>query len=149
MISKLFSLSFGKGMIACVLTLVSINVWLCYQNKSKEQQLITAGREIALTQSANRALNTQLMLARKQIEQYQQQVNVLHQKVLVHIQNAENRTHELINELEKNKSWANQPVPSNLSRLLEQSRKTAPTPSAPLPAGKSLPATQPTHKNQR
>ncbi|MBF0783888.1 hypothetical protein E4T80_00125 [Muribacter muris] len=143
MLTHFISAAFGKSMIASVIVLFSVSSYLCYQNKSKEQQLITAGKELTLIKADNRQLANQLENAHIQIAQYQSQVKALHQNVLSKLQHAEERTNDILAELEKQQNWAKQPVPDRLSRLLKQrAGKHQQTQSADLPQRKSLPAAQ-------
>ncbi|PJG82119.1 hypothetical protein [Caviibacterium pharyngocola] len=148
MLERFFIGAFGKVMIGTVIMLVSINGYLCFANKVKEQKLITAEQAIAQEKENNRQLANQLDNARLQINQYQAQVKALHENVLNQLQQAENRTNEIINELQTVTSWSNQPVPSNVSRLLNK-RKSANdnSPTAPLPNRSTVPNTDAKHQN--
>lgn len=115
--------NFGQATTVSIAVLVVINAWLCYNGKRLEAENLATKTEIALVQSDNRNLAEQIRLANDSIAHYRQQVKDLHQTVLVKMQQAENRTNEIMQELEKH-SWADEPIPTDVERLLKQRHKT-------------------------
>ena len=107
-------------MIASVMILVPINAYLCFKGKSLDNELQSKKVEVELIKSDNRNLANQLENAHIQLEDYQRQMDALNKKVLAKMQQAEERSNEIINELEKQKAWATQPVPDGIGRLLKQ-----------------------------
>ena len=107
-------------MIASVMILVPINIYLCFKGKSLDNELQSKKVEVELIKSDNRNLANQLENAHIQLEDYQRQMDALNKKVLAKMQQAEERSNEIINELEKQKAWATQPVPDGIGRLLKQ-----------------------------
>lgn len=145
MLTKFFNGSFGKSMIVSIIVLVAVNIFLCAKSKFLQADIQAKTTEIALTQADNRHLVNQLKIAQVQIEQYQKQMKALQDNVLAKLQQAEERTNEIITELDNHKSWANQSIPTAVSRLLNQ-RTAKPkhqAKSADLPQGKPLPTAQP------
>lgn len=152
MIEKFFSGSFSKAMMVSVMLLVPINAYLCYKGKSLESDLQTKRTEMALIQADNHNLANQLENAQIQVATYQKQMNDLNQKVLAKMQQAEKRSNEIIHTLEKHSAWANEPVPSDVSRLFNQrngaiSHREAH--SAHLSPNKTVQQPQARDKNQR
>lgn len=120
MVKKFFYGGFSKAMIASVMILVPINTYLCFKGKSLDNELQSKKVEVELIKSDNRNLANQLENAHIQLEDYQRQMDALNKKVLAKMQQAEERSNEIINELEKQKAWATQPVPDGIGRLLKQ-----------------------------
>lgn len=125
MLEKLFIGAFGKIMVGLVVVLLGSNIFSCYEKKSAQQQLITAKQEIALVRADNHNLANQLENAQIQIQQYQAQVKALHQNVLNKLQQAEQRSDEIMQQLEKHQTWSSQPVPTELGKLFNQRDKSA------------------------
>lgn len=143
-LANLFSATFGKTMIVAIMGAVVINGYLCFQNKVKDQQLITAEHKLHTIQAHNEQLKAQLEHTQLQIEQYQVQVKNLHQNILEKVQQAEKRTHDIHIQLQQVKTWRDQPVPDNISRLFNE-RKTTISSSTPVSNGASLPISQNSH----
>ncbi|OOS00654.1 hypothetical protein B0186_05575 [Canicola haemoglobinophilus] len=132
--------AFSKAMIAAVLILVSVNGYLCFSNKVKEQKLINASEIIKQEKATNQQLSYQLEHAQRQINQYQAQVKALHENVLNHLQQAENRTNEIMQELQNVTTWSNQPVPTNIIRLFDKRTRAINQAHSPtLPNGSTVP----------
>ncbi len=137
-ISGMIEKSFGKAMIIALLIGICINAFLCYERK--------------ILQADNQSLANQLEQANQHILQYQKQVDKLHQQVLTKLTQAEKRTNEILLELENNQSWSHQPVPTGVSRLLNQRSGTVSNSkanSAHLSPNKTVPQPQVRDKNQR
>lgn len=111
--------NFGQTTTAAIAVLVVINAWLCYNGKRLEAENHATKTEIALVQSDNRNLAQQIKIANDSIMHYRQQIKELHQTVLVKMQQAENRTNEIMQELEKH-AWADEPIPADVERLLKR-----------------------------
>lgn len=100
----------------------------------------------------NQSLANQLEQANQHILQYQKQMDKLHKQVLDKLTQAEERTNEILLELENNQSWSHQPVPTGVSRLLNQRSGTVSNSkanSAHLSPNKTVPQSQVRDKNQR
>ena len=143
MIEKFFSGNFSKAMMISVMVLVPINGYLCYKGKSLESDLQSKRTEIALIQADNHNLANQLENAQIQVATYQKLVDELNQKVLAKMQQAEKRNNEILHTLEKHSAWANERVPNDVSRLLNQrttnSIQSSQTESTTLPTNSRLP----------
>ncbi|OIT25476.1 hypothetical protein [Glaesserella parasuis] len=151
-ISGMIEKSFGKAMIIALLVAVCINAFLCDECKILQADNKAKQAEIALVRADNQSLANQLEQANQHILQYQKQVDKLHQQVLTKLTQAEKRTNEILLELENNQSWSYQPVPTGVSRLLNQRSDTVSNSkanSAPLPPNKAVPQPQVRDKNQR
>ncbi|EPZ99346.1 hypothetical protein HPSMNH_1408 [Glaesserella parasuis MN-H] len=151
-ISGMIEKSFGKAMIIALLIGVCINAFLCYECKILQADNQSKQEEIALVRADNQSLANQLEQANQHILQYQKQVDKLHQQVLTKLTQAEKRTNEILLELENNSSWSYQPVPTDVSRLLNQRSGTVSNSkanSATLPPNKTVPQPQVRDKDQR
>lgn len=144
--------NFGQTTTAAIAVLVVINAWLCYKGKQLEAENHATKTEIALVQSDNRNLAEQIRLANDSIAHYRQQVKDLHQTVLVKMQQAEKRTNEIMQELEKH-SWADEPIPADVERLLKRAESNRALSNHPenapvMSTDKPLPNSNGTSKNQ-
>lgn len=117
---RLLTASFGKVMIMALLAMVAINAFLCYSGKQLQAENQAKQTEIALVRADNQNLANQLELAQAHAEQYRRQINQLHNQVLDKLNQAEERTNALLNEIDKHQSWANQPLPTGIGSLLQQ-----------------------------
>lgn len=140
MLTRLFADGFAKVTVFAVLVLFAVTSYLCVQNKAKQATIEIVEHRLAQQQLANQQLNQQLMKAQQQITDYLQQTKRLQENVLQQLQHKREQTDEILQILEKHKSWAEQPVPDDVSRVLKPaglpSRKNHP---ATLPNGKSVP----------
>lgn len=151
-ISQFIEKGFGKTMIIAVIIGVCVNAFLCYERKILQADNQAKQMEIALVRADNQSLANQLEQANQHILQYQKQMDKLHKQVLDKLTQAEERTNEILLELETHPSWSNQPVPTGVSRLLNQRSGTVSNSkanSAPLPPNKTVPQSQVRDKNQR
>lgn len=144
--------NFGQTTTASIAVLVVINAFLCYNGKRLEAENHATKTEIALVQSDNRNLAQQIKIANDSIMHYRQQVKELHQTVLVKMQQAENRTNEIMQELEKH-TWADEPIPADVERLLKRAESDRAlsnrAENAPvMSTDKSLPNTNGSGKDQ-
>lgn len=117
---RLLTAGFGKVMIFALLGLVATNAFLCYSGQQLQAENQAKQTEIALVRADNQNLANQLELAQIHAEQYRRQINQLHNQVLDKLNQAEERTNALLNEIDKHQNWANQPLPDAVSRLLNQ-----------------------------
>lgn len=142
LIDHLIAPNFNKAMAVMLFFAVIINGFLCYERKVLQAEAQTHRTEAALIRADNQNLANQLENANLAIAQYRQQVKALHDNVLNRLQQAENRSNELIAELDKHQTWRNQPIPSGVGKLLNQrsgqisASQTQPT---ALPTDKSVP----------
>ncbi|EXI61677.1 hypothetical protein MHD_05415 [Mannheimia granulomatis] len=130
MIAKICQMTnkhFSPLMIVLVLLGVAANFVLFRQNESLKSELQAKTTEIELTQADNRNLANQLENNQIQLEAYQKQVDDLNQKVLAKMKQAEQRSNEILNELEKHKKWADSAVPPSVGKLLNERKSTVPT----------------------
>lgn len=144
--------NFGQTTTAAIAVLVVINAWLCYNSKRLETENHATKTEIALVQSDNRNLAQQIKIANDSIMHYRQQVKELHQTILVKMQKAENRTNEIMQELEKH-AWADKPIPADVERLLKRAESDRALSNHPenapvMSTDKSLPNTNGSGKDQ-
>lgn len=150
MIEKFFTAYLSRILIGVVLILVAACGALYVQYKTDHSALQITKGKLETAQAENLTLANQIENARLQIEQYQAQTKALQENVLEKMQQAEERNNEILSELENHKNWSRQPVPDNVSRLLnhraDQSGETAP---ATLPKRAPLPSPDPQHQNQR
>lgn len=137
----------NKALVVAVIIGIAINGFLCYERKVLQAQAASHRTEAALIRADNQNLANQLERANLSIQQYQAQVKALHQNILTRLQQAESRSNEILEELEKHKSWRDQPLPTGVSKLLNarsgtlSNGQTAPTalpakppvPNTPLP----------------
>lgn len=107
-------------MILLVLSGVVANFVLFQKNTGLKAELQAKNTEIELTQADNRNLANQLENSQIQLEAYQKQVDDLNKKVLAKMKQAEQRSNEILNELEKHKTWADSAVPDSIGRLLNR-----------------------------
>lgn len=146
MFERIFIGAFGKIMIGIVLLLLTTNILSCYEKKVAQEKLITSQQEVALVRADNQNLANQLENTQLQIKQYQQQVKALHNNVLAKLQQAEQRSYDIMQQLEKNKTWSNQSVPTNISKLFNAAQKPDKTQSTTLPERATVPKAEPTHQ---
>lgn len=131
-ITMLFEKGFGKSMILALLVAISINVFLCYERRLLQSEVANARTEATLIRADNQNLANQVERANLAISQYQQQIASLHNKILNRLQQAENRSNEILEELEKHKNWRDQPIPNSIKRLLnKRSNPLSPKTTAP------------------
>lgn len=95
---------FSPLMIVLVLVGVLANFVQFRQNESLKADLQARTTQNQLIQADNRNLANQLENSQIQLEAYQKQVDDLNQKVLAKMKQAEQRSNEILNELEKHKS---------------------------------------------
>lgn len=146
MIKTIIERGFGKAMIIAVMIGVVINAYLCYERKNLQAENHAQRTEIALIRADNQNLANQLEHAQAHILQYQKQVERLHNQVIEKIQAAEERTNEILSELEKNQNWSNQSVPDGVSRLLnKRTTQSSKAQSATLPEKPAMPHSQSQH----
>lgn len=119
-ITILFEKGFGKVMILALLIAISINVFLCYERKLLQSDVINYKTEATLIRADNQNLSDQVERANLAIHQYQQQIASLHNKILTRLQHAESRSNEILEELEKHKTWRDQPIPTGIKRLFNK-----------------------------
>lgn len=117
---QLLTAGFHKILIMVLLVLIATNAFLCYLGKQLQAESQAKQTEIALVRADNQNLANQLELAQAHAEQYRRQIDRLHTQVLNKLNQAEERTNALLNEIDKHQSWANQPLPSGISRLFQQ-----------------------------
>lgn len=150
MIEKFFTAYLSRVLIGVVLILVAACGALYVQYKADHSALQITRGKLETAQAENLNLANQIENARLQIEQYQAQTKALQQNVLEKMQQAEERNNEILSELENQKNWSRQPVPDNVSRLLnrraDQRGKTAP---ATVPERAPVPNPDTQHQNQR
>lgn len=126
MIAKLCQMTnkhFSPLMIVLVLVGVLANFVQFRQNESLKADLQARTTQNQLIQADNRNLANQLENSQIQLEAYQKQVDDLNQKVLAKMKQAEQRSNEILNELEKHKKWADSAVPPSVGKLLNQRRR--------------------------
>lgn len=142
---RLLTAGFGKVMIFALLGLVATNAFLCYSGKQLQAENQAKQTEIALVRANNQNLANQLELAQTHAEQYRRQINQLHNQVLDKLNQAEERTNALLNEIDKHQSWANQPLPDSVSRLLNQraDRQNHQTTDTAMPTKPAVPIAKP------
>lgn len=138
---QLLTAGFGKIMIVALLTMIGLNAFLCYAGKQLQADNQAKQTEIALVRADNQNLANQLELAQAHAEQYRRQINQLHNQVLAKLNQAEKRTNALLNEIDKHQSWANQPLPDSISRLLNQrtGKQANQATNADLPSKQAVP----------
>ncbi|QLB14911.1 hypothetical protein A6B39_05295 [Mannheimia granulomatis] len=127
MIAKLCQMTnkhFSPLMIVLVLVGVLANFVQFRQNESLKADLQARTTQNQLIQADNRNLANQLENSQIQLEAYQKQVDDLNQKVLAKMKQAEQRSNEILNELEKHKKWADSAVPPSVGKLLNQRKRT-------------------------
>lgn len=155
MIAKICQMTnkhFSPLMIVLVIIGILANSVLFYKNENLKAELQARTTEIALTQADNRNLANQLEHSHIRLEVYQKQVDDLNKKILAKMKQAEQRSNEILNELEKHKTWADSAVPSPISRLLNERSYTLsdnPAHTADLPEKDRLPNASNQHHNQR
>lgn len=148
MIAKICQLTnkhFSPLMIFLVLSGVVANFVLLQNNISLKAELQAKTTEIELTQADNLNLANQLENSQIQLEAYQKQVDNLNNKVLAKMKQAEQRSNDILNELEKHKKWADSAVPHTVGKLLNQRKGTLSNHQAQpdnLPEKGRLPATR-------
>ncbi|MEG9499911.1 hypothetical protein [Mannheimia indoligenes] len=123
MIAKLCQMTnkhFSPLMIMLVLVGVLANFVQFRQNESLKADLQARTTQNQLIQADNRNLANQLENSQIQLEAYQKQVDDLNKKVLAKMKQAEQRSNEILNELEKHKTWADSAVPDSIGRLLNR-----------------------------
>lgn len=151
MIAKLCQMTnkhFSPLMILLVLGGVLSNFVLFRQTESLKAELQAKTTEVALTQADNRNLANQLENSQIQLEAYQKQVDDLNNKVLAKMKQAEQRSNEILNELEKHKTWADSVVPDSVGKLLNERKGAVSNPQTHadnLPEKGRLPATRRQH----
>lgn len=151
MIAKLCQMTnkhFNPLMIVLVLVGVVANFVLFRQTESLKAELQAKTTEVALTQADNRNLANQLENSQIQLEAYQKQVDDLNNKVLAKMKQAEQRSNEILNELEKHKTWADSVVPDSVGKLLNERKGAVSNPQTHpdnLPEKGRLPATRRQH----
>lgn len=126
MIAKLCQMTnkhFSPLMIVLVLVGVLANFVQFRQNESLKADLQARTTQNQLIQADNRNLANQLENSQIQLEAYQKQVDDLNQKVLAKMKQAEQRSNEILNELEKHKKWADSAVPPSVGKLLNQRKR--------------------------
>ncbi|HGO5823411.1 TPA: hypothetical protein ACK3JW_001079 [Mannheimia haemolytica] len=131
MIAKLCQMTnkhFSPLMIVLVLVGVLANFVQFRQNESLKADLQARTTQNQLIQADNRNLANQLENSQIQLEAYQKQVDDLNQKVLAKMKQAEQRSNEILNELEKHKKWADSAVPPSVGKLLNQRKRTVSNP---------------------
>lgn len=139
---------FSPLMIVLVLVGVLANFVQFRQNESLKADLQARTTQNQLIQADNRNLANQLENSQIQLEAYQKQVDDLNQKVLAKMKQAEQRSNEILNELEKHKKWADSAVPPSVGKLLNQRRSAVShTQTEPdnLPEKERLPNTNHKH----
>lgn len=114
---------FSPLMIVLVLVGVLANFVQFRQNESLKADLQARTTQNQLIQADNRNLANQLENSQIQLEAYQKQVDDLNQKVLAKMKQAEQRSNEILNELEKHKKWADSAVPPSVGKLLNQRKR--------------------------
>lgn len=119
-ICQLTNKHFSPLMILLVLSGVVANFVLLQKNTGLKAELQAKNTEIELTQADNRNLANQLENSQIQLEAYQKQVDDLNKKVLAKMKQAEQRSNDILNELEKHKKWADSAVPDSIGRLLNR-----------------------------
>ncbi|MFA9487455.1 MULTISPECIES: hypothetical protein [unclassified Mannheimia] len=127
MIAKLCQMTnkhFSPLMIVLVLVGVLANFVQFRQNESLKADLQARTTQNQLIQADNRNLANQLENSQIQLEAYRKQVDDLNQKVLAKMKQAEQRSNEILNELEKHKKWADSAVPPSVGKLLNQRKRT-------------------------
>lgn len=139
MIRQFIQQGFGKTMVLALMVAVIINGFLCYERKVLQAEAKAHRTEAALIRADNQNLANQLENANLAIAQYRQQVKALHDNVLNRLQQAENRSNELIKELDKHQTWRTQPVPAGVGRLLNAR-------SSQISTSQTKPTTLPTNK---
>lgn len=151
MITKIYHFMnkyFSPLMIVLVLGGVLANFVLFRQNETLKAEVQAKTAEIELTQADNRNLANQLENSQIQLEAYQKQVDDLNNKVLAKMKQAEQRSNDILKELEKHKKWADSAVPDSVGRLLNQRKGTLSnhqTEPDNLPEKGRLPATRNKH----
>ncbi|HGO5816109.1 TPA: hypothetical protein ACK3JR_002016 [Mannheimia haemolytica] len=127
MIAKLCQMTnkhFSPLMIVLVLVGVLANFVQFRQNESLKADLQARTTQNQLIQADNRNLANQLENSQIQLEAYQKQVDDLNQKVLAKMKQAEQRSNEILKELEKHKKWADSAVPPSVGKLLNQRKRS-------------------------
>lgn len=109
-LNKAMAIALGVGLL--------VNGFLCYERKVLQAEAQSHRTEAALIRADNQNLANQLERANLAIVQYREQVKALHENVLHRLQQAEQRSNELITELDKHQNWRNQPIPSGVGKLL-------------------------------
>lgn len=151
MIAKLCQMTnkhFSPLMILLVLGGVLSNFVLFRQTESLKAELQAKTTEVALTQADNHNLANQLENSQIQLDAYQKQVDDLNNKVLAKMKQAEQRSNEILNELEKYKTWADSLVPDSVGKLLNERKGAVSNPQTVpdnLPEKERLPATRRQH----
>lgn len=145
--------NFGQTTTTALAVLVAVNAWLCYNGKRLEAENQAIQTEIALVQNDNRNLAEQIKTANQSIQHYREQVKALHLSVLAKMQQAEERTNEIMQELDKYQDWATQSLPDGIERLLNQHKAdralSSDSPYSPtLSKPQSMPQTDIEHQKQ-
>lgn len=134
--------NFSKTIAVALFFAIIINGFLCYERKVLQAEAQAHRTEAALIRADNQNLANQLENANLAIAQYRQQVKALHDNVLKRLKLAENRSNELIKELDKYQTWRHQPIPAGVGKLLNQRSgqvSTNQTQSTVLPPNKPMP----------
>lgn len=139
LISHIIAPNFSKTIAVALFFAVIINGFLCYERKVLQAEAKAHRTEAALIRADNQNLANQLENANLAIAQYRQQVKALHDNVLNRLQQAENRSNELIKELDKHQTWRTQPLPAGVGKLLNQR-------SGQISASQTQPTTLPPNK---
>lgn len=131
----------NKVIIVAVAILISINGYLYFNNRVKEQKLINANNIINQEKETTKQLKAQLDHAKKQLNDYQEQVKKLNDNLLTHLHQAEKRTDEIKQALQ-DESWSGQPVPNRIIRLFnERTHQINRADTATLPDRSTMPKT--------
>lgn len=136
---------FNPILIVIVLAGIVANMYLFYAKQNLTAQLQANQKELAFTQADNHNLANQLENAQIQAEIYKKQIDALNQKVLLKMQQEEERNNEIVKALESAQKWALTPVPVNVSKLLNNRNSAlsnTKTESSHVPNASDVPSTK-------
>lgn len=109
-------------------------------NQYRQAKLKLAEKQLALMEHLNHHLGAQLEKVNQEVRVYLKQSQALQQSIQTEIQHKRVKTDEILQILEKHKSWADQPVPDDVARLLKQTDvSNTQRHTADLPDGQRLP----------